>query len=91
MVPTQYVMTMSSPGFDQYDLSSLQLLISAGSPLMKDTKEQILQRFPCALSELYGLTEGIATIVPPEMVRAVDLDGLLEPYTADSLSLTPTT
>jgi 2,5-furandicarboxylate decarboxylase 1 len=28
-------------------------------------------------------------LVPAEMIAAVDLDGLLEPYTADSLSLTP--
>ena len=69
MVPTQYIVTMEEPDFDRYDLSSLQLLISAGSPLLSATKEQILQRFGCDLAEVYGLTEGLATILPPEMVR----------------------
>ena len=36
---------------------------------MKATREQILDRFRAPVSELYGRTEGIATIVPPEMVR----------------------
>jgi acyl-CoA synthetase (AMP-forming)/AMP-acid ligase II len=69
MVPTQYGVVMALPDFERYDLSSLQMLICAGSPLLRDVKEQILQRFGCPLSELYGLTEGIATILPPEMVR----------------------
>jgi long-chain acyl-CoA synthetase len=69
MVPTQYIVAMAVPDFEGYDLSSLQVLISAGSPLMKETKNQILQRFGCELAEIYGLTEGIATILSPEMVR----------------------
>jgi acyl-CoA synthetase (AMP-forming)/AMP-acid ligase II len=69
MVPTQYGATMALPDFERYDLSSLQLLISAGSPLLQDVKERIVERFGCPLSELYGLTEGVGTILPPEMVR----------------------
>jgi long-chain acyl-CoA synthetase len=69
MVPTQYGATMALPDFERYDVSSLRMLISAGSPLLQDVKERILERFGCPLTELYGLTEGIATILPPEMVR----------------------
>src|SRR5205823_659186 len=66
---TQYIVTMEEPDFNRYDLTSLQVLMCAGSPLLKDTKDQILRRFGCDLVELYGLTEGIATILPPEMGR----------------------
>ena len=66
MVPTQYIVTMAHPDFGQYDLRSLQVLISAGSPLRQDTKEEILERFPGGLFELYGLTEGVGTTITPE-------------------------
>jgi acyl-CoA synthetase (AMP-forming)/AMP-acid ligase II len=69
MVPTQYKATLAVPDFDGYDLSSLEVLICAGSPLLKETKEQILLRFRCDLTELYGLAEGFATILPSSMVR----------------------
>ncbi len=66
MVPTQYIVTMAHPDFAKYDLRSLQVLISAGSALRKDTKEEILERFPGGLFELYGLTEGVGTTITPE-------------------------
>ena len=69
MVPTQYLRTLAVPDFDDFDISSLEVVVSAGSPLMKETKDQILRRFGCKLAELYGLTEGIATILQPEVVR----------------------
>jgi acyl-CoA synthetase (AMP-forming)/AMP-acid ligase II len=69
MVPTQYVVTMAVPDFASYDLSPLKVLISMGSPLLQDTKLQILQRFPCDFIELWGLTEGPGTFLPPEMVK----------------------
>ncbi len=66
MVPTQYIVTMDVPEFDRFDLSSLKVLLSAGSPLRDDTKARMLEKFGGAVFELYGLTEGIATTLKPE-------------------------
>ena len=66
MVPTQFIVIMSLPDLNQYDLSSMKIMISAAAPLRQDTKEQILRTFKCGLLELYGVTEGIGTTLKPE-------------------------
>lgn len=68
MIPLQFVVTMGLPEFEEYDLSSMEVLVSAGAPLRKDTKEDILRKFKCHLVELYGITEGVAsTLKPPDV------------------------
>jgi len=66
MVPTQYIGVLESPALDDADLSTLRYMLSAGSPLRQDTKEAILDRLGTGLFELYGFTEGFATICRPE-------------------------
>jgi acyl-CoA synthetase (AMP-forming)/AMP-acid ligase II len=66
MVPTQYIGVLESPALDGADLSSLRYMLSAGSPLRQDTKDAILERLGTGLFELYGFTEGFATICRPE-------------------------
>jgi len=67
MVPTQYIRTMQSPEFSRSDTSSVEILLSAAAPLREDTKRRILKAFPNSrLAELYGLTEGISTVLRPE-------------------------
>lgn len=66
MVPTQYIVTLEDPAFAAADLSSLRVMLSAGSPLRADTKQQILTRMGPGLYELYGFTEGFATMLKPE-------------------------
>ena len=66
MVPTQYIMTMADPAFDGADLSSLRVMLSAGSTLRPDTKRDILARMTPNLYELYGTSEGLATMIKPE-------------------------
>lgn len=66
MVPTQYMAILETPGFLTADLSSLRRLVSAGAPLRSQTKGALLARFPGRLMELYGLTEGIGTVLRPE-------------------------
>ncbi len=66
MVPTQYIGVLESPALEHADLSSLRYMLSAGSPLRQDTKEAILERLGPGLFELYGFTEGFATICRPE-------------------------
>jgi acyl-CoA synthetase (AMP-forming)/AMP-acid ligase II len=68
MVPTQFITILADPGLGQYDLSSLKVMVSAGSPLRDDTKADVLQRMGTGLFELYGFTEGFASIIKPEDV-----------------------
>jgi len=70
MVPTQLNMLNDLPEFDQYDLSSMKVWLSAGSPLLKQTKEEIIKKFPGELMELWGLTEGVGTTLKPEDMQA---------------------
>jgi acyl-CoA synthetase (AMP-forming)/AMP-acid ligase II len=66
LVPTQFIRIMEHPGFHEHDMSSIEVLLSAAAPLSKDTKKEILKKFPNSLlAELYGLTEGISTVLRP--------------------------
>ncbi len=68
MVPTMWAATIANEEIDRFDLGSLRLLLSGGSPLLTHTKEAILRRFPNAgLNEFYGGTEvGLVTNLRPE-------------------------
>lgn len=48
------------------DVSSLDTLMCCGSPLSLAVKRNFPERFGCRLIELYGLTEGLCTILAPE-------------------------
>jgi len=65
MVPTQFIVTLDSPDFDNYDLSSLEAVLCGGSPLRPDTKLEVLKRMTPNLYELYGYSEGFATMNKP--------------------------
>ncbi len=65
MVPAQYLMVLDHPDLDRTDLSSLKTMLSAGSPLRRDTKAEIIARMGPGLYELYGFSEGFATILKP--------------------------
>jgi acyl-CoA synthetase (AMP-forming)/AMP-acid ligase II len=73
MVPTQFITALEHPKFDSFELDSLETMVSAGSPLRADTKDEILARMGKGLYELYGFSEGFATIIRPEEVA--DLTG----------------
>ena len=66
MVPVQLQRLLATPDYDKYDLSSLRALMCCGSPLSPDMKRSIMTRIPGDFIELYGLTEGLVTIMPPE-------------------------
>ncbi len=71
MVPTMWAAMVASDEINRFDLRSLRLLLSGGSPLLTLTKEAILKRFPNAgLNEFYGATEaGLVTNLRPEDQR----------------------
>ena len=65
MVPAQYIMVLEQPQLKATDLSSLETVLSAGSPLRRDTKQQIIEQISSGLYELYGFSEGFATMLKP--------------------------
>lgn len=56
------------PVVDEYDLSSLRVMLSAAAPLGKDVQEAAAARLGCAVIQAWGLTETspLATISPLE-------------------------
>ncbi len=66
LVPTQYIGLLSQP-LDNYDLSSLKTLVTAGQSLLPATYQALIKSFPGArLYEIYGMTEGFSTLAIPE-------------------------
>lgn len=63
MVPAQYIMILENQKLDGADLSSLEMAMSAGSPLRRNTKRDVLQRISPNLIELYGFSEGYASML----------------------------
>lgn len=63
MVPSQILAVMNAPNFSPHKLSSLQMLGSVGAPLHREHKERLTSALPNIFYELYGLTEGVITIL----------------------------
>lgn len=66
MVPVQFQRLVTEPGFERFDLGSLQAVMCCGSPLAVELKCTLLERLGCDFIELYGLTEGVITTLAPE-------------------------
>jgi len=76
MVPLQYQKLMECEDIGNYDLTSLDTYMCCGSPLAVSLKQDIIERLPGDLIELYGLTEGLVTILSPEdMIDKTDSVG----------------
>ncbi len=57
-VPTMFIAELSSPGFADYDLSSLRTGIMAGSPCPVEVMKQVMSRMSMReVSICYGMTE----------------------------------
>ncbi|MEH6405293.1 MAG: class I adenylate-forming enzyme family protein [Sneathiella sp.] len=70
MVPTQFITALADPELDDSDLTSLEAVLCAGSPLRPDTKADVLRRITRNLYELYGFSEGFATMNRPHTQSA---------------------
>lgn len=66
MVPIQFQRVVEALKINHADVSSMQGMMSCGSPLHESLKQDIFKYFPCGIIELYGLTEGIITTLEPE-------------------------
>jgi long-chain acyl-CoA synthetase len=58
LVPVQYQRIMALPDFHRYDLSSYRVKLSTSAPFAAELKADIVHRWPGALVEFYGMTEG---------------------------------
>jgi long-chain acyl-CoA synthetase len=69
LVPSQSLMVLSHPaleGFDRArDAAPLEVILSAGSPLRTETKRELIERFGPRVIELYGFSEGFASMLKP--------------------------
>ena len=65
-VPVQLERLLACPERRAFRVDSLQTLMCCGSPLKPDVKRGFAREFDCQLIELYGLTEGLMTILEPE-------------------------
>lgn len=70
MVPSQIVAMLHAPGFDPEKLRSLQMILSLGAPLHAEHKRELNRQLPGVFHELYGLTEGFATVLDKTMYEA---------------------
>jgi acyl-CoA synthetase (AMP-forming)/AMP-acid ligase II len=63
MVPSQIVAMLNSPSFDPAKMRSLEMILTVGAPLHVEHKQKLNRHLPGIFYELYGLTEGFATIL----------------------------
>jgi acyl-CoA synthetase (AMP-forming)/AMP-acid ligase II len=65
MVPSQFLAVLAEPALETADTTSLRSILCAGSPLRPDVKRRVVERFGPKLTELYGFSEGFATMLKP--------------------------
>ncbi len=66
MAPIMFQRILQAKNFSPEAVSSLQAVVSGGSPLFEQLKQEVGAKFGCAVIELYGLTEGFITSLQPE-------------------------
>lgn len=57
LVPTMANQLLNFPDLKKYDLSSLQMLMTAGSPVAPEQVKRIMNELDCDYCQFYGLTE----------------------------------
>jgi acyl-CoA synthetase (AMP-forming)/AMP-acid ligase II len=63
LVPSQVIAILNASSFDPARLVSLQMILSLGAPLHRETKDRLNRLLPNRFYELYGLTEGFVTVL----------------------------
>ena len=63
LVPSQLIALLERPGFGEERCGSLEMICSVGAPLHLGHKQELERRLPGRFYELYGLTEGFATVL----------------------------
>jgi long-chain acyl-CoA synthetase len=70
MVPAQIVAVLNHPAFAPEKLGSLEMLQNLGAPLHLEFKQRINALLPGRFYELYGLTEGLMTVLDKQDVTS---------------------
>ena len=69
LVPSQSLMVLAHPALADFDATrdaaALEVILSAGSPLRTETKREVIARFGNKVIELYGFSEGLASMFTP--------------------------
>lgn len=63
MVPAQIIAILNHPTFEPRKLQSLEMLQNLGAPLHVEYKQRVNELLPGRFYELYGLTEGLMTVL----------------------------
>jgi len=63
LVPSQIAAILTAPNFSRAALASLKMVCSLGAPLPHEHRQRLQDVLPGAIYELYGLTEGFATVL----------------------------
>ena len=69
MAPIMFQRILVAKNFSPESVASLETMVSGGSPLFEELKQQIAENFNCNIIELYGLTEGFITSLQPEHAK----------------------
>jgi acyl-CoA synthetase (AMP-forming)/AMP-acid ligase II len=68
LTPTVIHFILAVPEAADADFSALEQIFYGASPISEDLLRRAMARFPCAFSQVYGMTEatGVVTTLPPE-------------------------
>jgi acyl-CoA synthetase (AMP-forming)/AMP-acid ligase II len=66
LVPAQLITILAAPELAATSLRSLECVFSVGAALREDVRAATIARISRQLYELYGLTEGAATVIHPD-------------------------
>jgi long-chain acyl-CoA synthetase len=82
-VPTLFTALSNTPGIDNYDLSSIQMIISGGAPLPMEVRQDFERRTGGRIVEGYGLSESspVTCVNPPSTGGKIGSIGLPVPGT----------
>ncbi len=69
LVPSQLIALLGREDFGDEHLPELEMILSLGAPLLLEHKQKLIRRLPRRLYELYGLTEGFATVLDRDDVE----------------------
>jgi long-chain acyl-CoA synthetase len=70
LVPSQILAIMNAPAFGAKTFATVEMLCTVGAPLHIEHKERLIAMLPNVFYELYGLTEGVITILDRADVAA---------------------
>ena len=56
-IPTMLKILVDSPGVQDFDFSSLRLILSGGAPIARDVVKKVMDTFGCDYMQTYGMTE----------------------------------